>query len=106
MIASQQDPTGNPLDLSASTIDAVLDEGEIVIPASAQDAQARLAQLGPWATAIEWERACLVYALAAPGSAGRPVWKSASYSRLSFSRFAALGIFGLTHHSSVARYWY
>jgi hypothetical protein len=51
-------------------------------------------------------RACLVHALAQPGSAGRPVWKSASFSRLSFSRFAAKGIFGLRHHSSVARYWY
>jgi hypothetical protein len=88
------------------TIDAVLAaDDEIVIPASAEDAEARLAELGPLATAVEWERACIVYALTKPGSAGRPV-KSASFSRLTFSRFAAKGIFGLRNHSSVARYWY
>lgn len=77
-----------------------------IVPASAQEAEAQLAQLGPLATSIEWERACLVWALSQPGSAGRPAWKSAKNSRLSFSRFAAKGIFGLTHHSSVARYWH
>jgi hypothetical protein len=83
------------------------DPSEIVIPASAHEAEARLAELGPLATAVEWERACIVHALAMPGSAGRPTWKkSGSFTRISFTRFAAKRIFGLSTHNSVARYWY
>jgi hypothetical protein len=53
----------------APPADAMADP-EIVIPASAQEAEARLAELGPLATAVEWERACIVWALCKPGKSG------------------------------------
>ena len=43
---------------------------EIVIPTSAQEAEARLAELGPLATAVEWERAAIISALTKPGRSG------------------------------------
>jgi hypothetical protein len=77
----------------------------IVIPASPQEAEARLAELGPLATAIELERAAIVYALCKPGRSGRPT-KSASFGRLSFSRFAEKGYHGLRSHTTVSAYWH
>ena len=73
------------------------------IPAAAQEAEERLAELGPLATAIEWERAAIVYALAQPGTPGS---RSDTFIRISFSRFAAKGIHGLRHHRSVSAYWH
>jgi hypothetical protein len=75
----------------------------IVIPASPQEAEARLVELGPLATAIEWERGFIVYALTKPGRSGPQ--NSASFGRLSFSRFAEKGIHGLRSHTSVSAYW-
>jgi hypothetical protein len=77
----------------------------IVIPASPEEAMARLGVLGLLSTASEWERACLVRALTKPGRSGRQT-NSATFGRLSFSRFAKLGIHGLTSHTSVSYYWY
>ena len=75
----------------------------IIIPASAQEAEARLGELGPLATAIEWERAAIVYALTQPGTPGP---SSGSFTRTSFSRFAAKGIHGLRTHNSLSAYWH
>jgi hypothetical protein len=80
-------------------------ERPIIIPASPEEAEARLAELGPLATAIEWERGFIVYALTQPGRSG-PRTNPASFSRLSFTRFAEKGHHGLRHHSTVSAYWH
>jgi len=90
-------------------IDAVpVDESDlsgIVIPTSAQEAEARLAELGPLATAVEWERAVIIYALTKPGRSG-PSTSSGSFTRISFTKFAQKGIHGLRTHNSVSAYWH
>jgi hypothetical protein len=77
----------------------------IILPASKQGATERLGELGPLMTALGWERAALVFALTQPGRSGRRSQQSGINPRLSFSRFAALKVHGLTTHHSVARYW-
>jgi hypothetical protein len=77
------------------------DQLNIHIPASIEDATARLTGLESLLTATEWEKAAIVAAFVTLGE-GRG--KANVKSDISCAEFASLGIAGLKSHNTVRRY--
>lgn len=75
----------------------------INVPGTLSAAREALADLNGLVTAKEWERAAIVYAFTRGDLRGRPS-ESDGNQALPISRFAELGIAGLTTRETVARY--
>jgi hypothetical protein len=89
-----------------------ISKGTFKVPSTKNQLVSQANRIGRAIENGEWSRAAMVFAWTEPGQAGRPKTQKNSgdvtqiSTKISFSDFAALGIFGLKTRKTVAQYWH